>query len=127
MLPKVFASDTLRAGKIGVVERSFAATVAEPAEFLSGIDFARAPNLLGYAETAVEAGRPGRAPHRGPRSAVGLVVLRRRQSIAFTSDCDRWAAPWLGWDQFDRFWAEVARSVARKAVRRRDNIPWSVQ
>ena len=42
MLPKVFAADTLRAGKIGVVERSFAATVAEPAEFLSGIDFARA-------------------------------------------------------------------------------------
>ena len=37
-------------------------------------------------------------------------------SVAFTSDAKtRWAAEWLTWPQFGKFWAQVVRHAMRKS------------
>ena len=83
---------------------------------LSEIDVDAAPFLLGYVVTrpkptsevilATEAGDPLLAWWR-----YGLGM-----SVAFTSDAKaRWAAEWLAWPQFGKFWAQVVRHAMRKA------------
>ncbi|MCA9272932.1 MAG: VWA domain-containing protein [Phycisphaerales bacterium] len=37
---------------------------------------------------------------------------------AFTSDAHRWAAPWLGWDGYDIFWAQLTQLIARAPAAR---------
>jgi hypothetical protein len=117
MLPTVFAIETARAAKIGVVERSFAATRIEPAELLSGIDFARAPHLLGYVETRLKPAAQAVLLTADGDPLLAWWTCGAGRAAAFTSDCDRWAAQWLGWEQFEQFWAEVARFAAGRSSR----------
>lgn len=40
------------------------------------------------------------------------------QVVAFTSDSHRWAAGWLAWDGYRRFWTQVVRTAARASAGR---------
>jgi hypothetical protein len=116
-VPRIFQTDTGVAAKAGITEEPFFSQVVYAAEALRGLDMSHAPTLLGYVETqarpearvvlASKTGEPILAfwPYGG-----GAVA-------AFTSDIQsRWAAPWLNWSGFGRFWAQLVRQTMRHDV-----------
>ncbi len=118
-IPQIFAKETMTASKSAINERPFVPQVVRPTPALTGIDFDTAPFLLGYVVTrpkptsevvlATEQGDPLLAWWR-----YGLGM-----SVAFTSDAkSRWAAEWVSWPGFGRFWAQVVRHAMRKSETR---------
>jgi len=114
-IPQIFAKETMTASKSAINEEPFVPQVIRPTQALSGIDFAAAPFLLGFVVTrpkatsevvlATESGDPLLSWWR-----YGLGM-----SAAFTSDAkSRWAAEWLTWPGFNKFWAQVTRHMMRK-------------
>ena len=118
-IPQIFAKETVAASKSAINEQPFLAQVVRPTQALSEIDFASAPLLMGYVVTrpkatsevilATEAGDPLLTWWR-----YGLGVC-----AAFTSDAkSRWAAEWIPWPGYGKFWAQVIRHAMRKAETR---------
>jgi Ca-activated chloride channel family protein len=118
-IPQIFAKETVAASKSAINEQPFLAQVVRPTQALSEIDFASAPLLMGYVVTrpkatsevilATEAGDPLLTWWR-----YGLGIC-----VAFTSDAkSRWAAEWIPWPGFGKFWAQVVRHAMRKAEAR---------
>ncbi len=114
-VPDIFALETQSAGKMGVHEQPFRAGVQSPLDALSGVDLAGAPSLLGYVETKPKP--ESKVVMTSERGDPLLVWWRygRGIAVAFTSDVrSRWAAAWLRWPDFGRFWAQLARHAMRK-------------
>lgn len=115
-VPQIFAKETVEASKSAINELPFVPLLVRPTQVLFGIDLETAPFLLGYVMTrakptsefilASEAGDPVLVWWR-----YGLGM-----TVAFTSDAkSRWAAEWLTWPDFGRFWAQVIRNAMRKS------------
>src|SRR5262245_45108475 len=115
-VPQIFAKETVAASKSAINEQPFLPQTVRPTQVLNEIDFAAAPFLLGYVTTrpkptsafilATEKGDPLLAWWR-----YGLA-----KTAAFTSDAkSRWAAEWLSWPGYSKFWAQVVRHAMRKS------------
>ncbi|MDB5311148.1 MAG: von Willebrand factor type domain protein, partial [Gemmataceae bacterium] len=115
-VPQIFARETVTASKSAINEQPFTPIVTRPAQAVADIRFEDAPFLLGYVTTrpkptselilATEKGDPLLAWWR-----YGLGM-----SVAFTSDAkSRWAAEWLSWPGYSKFWAQVVRHAMRKS------------
>jgi Ca-activated chloride channel homolog len=95
-----------------IVEETFRPNVVNENSVIAGLDFAAGPPLKGFVVT-----RPKRF------ASIVLNALREQpllaetqyglgRSAAFMSDVkNRWAAQWLGWDGYGRFWAQLVRHV----------------
>jgi Mg-chelatase subunit ChlD len=114
-VPQIFAKETVTASKSAINEQPFLPQVVRPTPVLQGVEFEGAPFLLGYVLTrpkptcefvlATEKGDPLLAWWR-----YGLGM-----TAAFTSDAKtRWAAEWLTWPGYGKFWAQVVRHTMRK-------------
>jgi hypothetical protein len=83
---------------------------------LAGIDFAASPFLKG--QVAGKAKRFADVLLGGAQGQPLLVETRYGlgRSVAFLSDAtNRWAADWIGWPGYGKFWAQVVRSAAGAA------------
>ncbi len=111
-LPQIFTSETMRVAQSSLVEEPVAASLVRRSPVVEGIDWKEAPLLLGYNRTklkptadlllASETGDPLLAQWR---YGLGRVA-------AFTSDAkSRWAAEWLGWPGYGKFWAQLMRGL----------------
>src|SRR6185295_4136581 len=115
-VPQIFVKETeLALGKT-LQEQPFLPIVTKNVEAFKGIDFSTAPRLLGYVVTKAK-----------PASEVllteswtGEPLLARWQyglgkAAAFTSDVKtRWAAEWIGWKGYPKFWSQVVRETMRR-------------
>jgi uncharacterized membrane protein len=115
-VPQIFAKETVTASKSAIDEQPFIPQVIRTTYALSDIDMETAPFLLGYVMTrpkptcevilATEKGDPLLAWWR-----YGLGM-----SVAFTSDAkSRWAAEWMTWPGYGKFWTQVVRQTMRKS------------
>ena len=115
-VPQIFARETIAAGKSALNEQPFLPQVVRTTQTLADVDFETAPLLLGYVVTrakptselilATETGDPLLAWWR-----YGLGT-----TVAFTSDArNQWAAEWLTWPGYSRFWAQVIRHAMRRS------------
>ncbi len=115
-IPQIFAKETVTASKSAIDEQPFVPIVVRATHTLAEIDFDSAPFLLGYVMTrpkptsevilATEKGDPLLAWWR-----YGLGM-----TAAFTSDAkSRWAAEWLTWPGYGKFWTQVVRQTMRKS------------
>ena len=115
-VPQIFAKETVTASKSAIDEQPFLPQVVRATHALSDLDMEAAPFLLGYVMTrpkptcevilATEKGDPLLAWWR-----YGLGM-----TAAFTSDAkSRWAAEWMTWDGFGKFWTQVIRQTMRKS------------
>lgn len=105
------------------VERTFRPRLARKAEVLAGMETETVPELLGYvrftakptAEVLLD------IPQQTPAQGAPDPLLVRWQyglgrAAVFTSDAKpRWAAPWIRWAGFDRFWANLLRDLLPQA------------
>ena len=98
-------------GSTAIEKSALTAKVVKPAEILDGIDMATAPALKGYvkfiakpsADTILEL-------DRDPLLSIWQYGLGR--AAVFTSDAKaRWAADWVTWKGYDKFWANLTRDL----------------
>ena len=114
-VPQIFVEDTLNASRSTLVEEPVRAVVKHPVEALRGIDFAGAPMLRGFAKT-----KPRGDAEILLESASGAPLLVRWQyglgrAVIFASDArNRWAADWLQWNGYGKFWGQITRDVLRR-------------
>ena len=112
-LPRIFTRDILLSSRSLLVEEPFRPHV-RPHETVAGIDWKATPPLLGYVATSPKplASVPLETPQGDPLFAAWRYGLGR--SVAFTSDAKaRWAARWLGWDGYGKFWPQAVRWMMR--------------
>src|SRR5262249_3602838 len=116
-VPKIFTKETTQVARSALVEEAMGVRVVKPVELLDGVGIESAPPLRGYVSTkekpmseeilATDRGEPLLARWR-----VGLG-----QAVAFTSDVkNRWAADWLRWPGYQKFWAQLVRSTMRHRI-----------
>jgi Ca-activated chloride channel family protein len=114
-VPRIFMRETTAVSRSSVVEELIEAHLAEPADFLKGIELGHAPLLRGYVATQL-APRPAQAILV---SDLGEPLLARGRvglgwALAWTPDVKaRWSADWLRWSQFARFWGQLVREHMR--------------
>jgi uncharacterized membrane protein len=115
-VPQIFAKETVTASKSALNEQPFTPQVLRPTHVLSEVRFDDAPFLLGYVTTR-------------PKPTSELILITEKgdpllawwryglgMSVAWTSDAKgRWAAEWLSWPNFGKFWAQVVRHAMRKS------------
>jgi uncharacterized membrane protein len=114
-VPQIFAKETVTASKSAINEQPFLPQVLRPTQAMDGIDFESAPFLLGYVMTRpkptcefVLASEKGDPLLAWWRYGLGMTV-------AFTSDAkSRWAAEWLSWPGYGKFWSQLVRHAMRK-------------
>jgi Ca-activated chloride channel family protein len=115
-VPQIFAKETVTASKSAIDEAPFLPQVIRTTHALKDVDLDSAPFLLGYVLTrpkptcevilATEKGDPLLAWWR-----YGLGM-----TAAFTSDAkNRWAAEWMTWPGYGKFWTQVIRQTMRKS------------
>lgn len=112
-LAQVVLRDVLEHTGASVTEREFFPDVVSDAEILGGVDVREAGPLLGWvrfeaksaAETILSV-----SDEEDPLLVRWQYGLGR--SAVFASDAkNRWAANWVEWPGFDRFWANTARDL----------------
>jgi uncharacterized membrane protein len=112
-VPRIFVRETIKASRSAIKEEPFVPVKIGSASFLSGIDFEKAPFLLGYVMTRI---KPSASPlllceNGAPLLAIGRFGLG--QSIAFTSGITpEWAGEWMEWQDFGKFWSQLIRVIA---------------
>jgi Ca-activated chloride channel homolog len=111
-LEQIVLRDVMEHTGTTAVENALQAEVAKETEILDGVDFATAPALKGYVrfEAKPAADTILRIDRRDPLLARWQYGLGR--AAVFTSDAKtRWAADWVTWKGFDKFWTNVARDL----------------
>ena len=115
-VPQIFAKETVTASKSAIDEQPFLPQVIRATHALKDLEMEAAPFLLGYVMArpkptcevilSTEKGDPLLAWWR-----YGLGM-----TAAFTSDAkSRWAAEWMTWEGFGKFWTQVIRQTMRKS------------
>ena len=123
-VPQIFEDETeLAAGK-SLQEENFKPVVKKTIEAFKGIDFNAAPDLLGYVATKNKPTSEVLLETPGKRPLLARWQYALGKSAMFTSDVkDRWAAEWLKWPNYSKFWAQLVRET----MRRRDNDEFDLQ
>lgn len=122
-LEQILIKDVLEHTGSTAVERPFRPHLLRQAEILSGLAADSLPELRGYvrftakptAETLLA------VPAQAPAAAAPDPLLVRWQyglgrAAVFASDAKpRWAAAWIPWSGYDRFWSNVLRDLLPQA------------
>ncbi|NUQ07242.1 MAG: VWA domain-containing protein, partial [Anaerolineae bacterium] len=109
-IPTIFTQETVLATRSYIVEGDFIPVQSALTPILEGIT--AVPALRGYvAATAKDTAQVvlrGPEPFSDPILAVWQYGLGR--TVAFTSDAAaRWAANWIPWEGYARFWSQAVR------------------
>lgn len=111
-LEQILLRDVMEHTGSTAVERPVAAAALKRAELLEGVDIGNAPPLKGYVKfiSKPSADTVLSLEKRDPLLVRWQYGLGR--AAVFTSDAKpRWAADWVVWKSFDRFWANVFRDL----------------
>lgn len=112
---QIFVEETQIALDATLVEEPFHPIVRQHARVLDGLDFDAAPELKGFVATMAKdtAEVLLEGPEEEPLLARWQYGLGR--ASMFTSDCkNRWAADWIEWDGYGKFWTQVVRDAMRR-------------
>jgi uncharacterized membrane protein len=113
-IPGLFVAEARRLLGEALVEETFRPTVKVGGEALAGIDFAAGPPLKGY--VVARAKRFSDVLLEAKKDQPLLVETRYGlgKTVAFLSDVkNHWAADWLSWPGYGRFWAQLVRDSIR--------------
>jgi uncharacterized membrane protein len=116
-VPGFFETEIQTLAKIGITEEPFFPQVVHATQVLRGLDMAKAPTLLGYVETKFKPGSHVVLESKTGQPILSLWRYGGGTTAAFTSDIhSRWAAPWLNWPGFGKFWVQLVRQTMRHEV-----------
>ena len=124
-IPKIFAKETVLAGKRFLNERTFTPETGSFSEILNSIT--HVPSLNGYVTTT--------AKSRAKvvlKSDTGDPILAQWQyglgrSVAWTSDAKGvWTSDWLAWDKSEVFWRNIMSWIIQKRIGKGYSIDGSI-
>ena len=111
-LEQILLRDVMEHTGTTAIEKSLAPQVLKRAEILDGVGMESAPALKGYVRFI---SKPSADTVLGMEQKDPLLVRWQYglgRSAVFASDAKaRWAADWVTWKGFDRFWANVFRDL----------------
>ena len=117
-IPQIFIDETRKAVRENLVEQHIKVVPSRQLAAFSGLDFGRAPALRGHVAT-----RARDTAEVGLTTDKGAPLFARWQyglgkTAMFASDVkNRWAADWLQWDGYGKFWAQLTREIMRRESR----------
>ncbi len=115
-LPRIFTKETEMIAKAAAVEEWFPVAQTDNASFLKRIDVRSAPFLHGYVATRL---KPSPAVQLLANADTEEPILARWRvgtgwALAWTSDVkSRWAAEWIAWPGWEKFWGQLVREHMR--------------
>ena len=114
-VPQIFIQETQIASQSTLVEEAVETTVVTSVEAFTGINMEEAPPLRGYVRTMAKETAEVliQSDSENPLLARWRYGLGR--TAIFTSDVkNRWAADWLEWDGYGKFWSQLVRETMRR-------------
>ena len=115
MVPQIFTEETQLATQGTLREEPFQPTVVKDVEAFKGIDFRNAPPLLGYVATIAKETSEVLLEAEEEMPLLARWQYGLGKTVAFTSDVkNRWAAEWLTWDGYGKFWPQLVRETMRR-------------
>jgi len=127
-VPKIFLKETSEIARRSLVEEPTRPRILRGAELFAGTGIEKAPPLGGYVTV-----RPKPGGEVLLASSRGDPLLARRrdglgQVAIWTSDAkNRWAAAWLPWPGFSRFFAQLVRSTMRPPLAGEGQYPVDIE
>ncbi len=114
-VPQVFIEETQIASQATLVEEPVETSIMTPVEAFTGLDLAAAPSLRGYVSTQSK----DTAEVLLESDAEAPILARWHYGLGkaamFTSDVkNRWAADWIEWDGYAKFWSQLVRETMRR-------------
>ncbi|MEM7230882.1 MAG: VWA domain-containing protein [Planctomycetota bacterium] len=119
-LPEIFIREATRVRKSLISEKPFVPVVRSWGQMLRDLEGSTLPILNGYVLTSAKPladlllVHPGTTddPTQDPVLAAWTYGLGK--SVAFTSDAGRrWGTEWVNWGEYQRFWGQLIRWVAK--------------
>jgi uncharacterized protein YegL len=114
-IPQIINAEVRSLEDLAIQERPVHAVRVRAVEFTDGIDFTKAPNLLGFVQAEAKEGSETilRVDDQKP------LLVRWRYGLgrvtAFMSDAkSRWAEPWVRWQSFGTLWPQMVRDVSHR-------------
>ena len=114
-VPMIFIQETQIASQSTLVEEAVETTVLTSVEAFTDIDLDAAPPLRGYVRTMAKETAEVliQSDSENPLLARWRYGLGR--TAVFTSDVkNRWAADWLTWEGYGKFWSQLVRETMRR-------------
>ena len=114
-VPQLFVEEARNVAQTSIMEQPFKPSVKRRVGAVDGLDFARAPPLLGFVSTKIKDGAEVLLA-----TDTGAPLLTRwnyglGRSVLFASDLkNRWSADWLQWEGYGKFWSQVVRDTLRR-------------
>jgi uncharacterized membrane protein/Mg-chelatase subunit ChlD len=107
-IPNIFLKETATISRSPIIEETFVPTVGTDSSILKGIG--ALPPLLGYVGTSSKATASEVLKSKQDDPILATWQYGLGKSVAFTSDArKRWAAGWLPWSGYSKFWAQSVR------------------
>jgi Mg-chelatase subunit ChlD len=123
-VPQIFADETQLAAGKSLREESFQPVVRKTVEAFKGLDFKTAPELHGFVSTKTKPAAEVLLAAVGEHPLLARWQHGLGRSAIFSSDSkDRWAAEWLTWRGYSKFWSQFVREI----MRRRDNEEFDLE
>jgi Ca-activated chloride channel family protein len=123
-VPQIFQDETQLAAGKSLKEEDFKPVAKKTVEAFKGIDFKTAPDLKGYVATKTKSTSELILETPGEKPLLARWQYGLGKSAIFTSDAkDRWAADWLKWGSYTKFWSQLVRET----MRRQDNDEFDLQ
>jgi uncharacterized membrane protein len=114
-IPQIFIEETERAVRSNLLEESFRPVVKHRSAAFRGLEVDQLPELRGFVSS--KARDHAEVLLAAPSGAPLLVRWQYGlgKAVAFTSDVkNRWAANWLDWPGYGKFWAQQLRDIVRR-------------
>ncbi len=114
-VPQVFIQETQIASQQTLIEEVVQTTVAHSVEAFTGLDFRSAPPLRGYVNTQAKENAEVLLASEASAPILARWHYGLGKAAAFTSDVkNRWAADWLTWPGYGKFWSQLVRETMRR-------------
>ncbi len=111
-LEQILLRDVMEHTGSTAIEKPLTPVVVRNTEILDGVDMGAAPALKGYVKFISKPTAETILTMEGRDPLLTRWQFGLGRAAVFTSDAKaRWAADWVGWKSFDRFWANLLRDL----------------
>ena len=108
LIPNIFLKEAATVSRSAIIEETFVPKEKTDSTILKGIG--SLPPLLGYVGTSAKVTAKEILVSKQDDPILATWQYGLGKSVAFTSDArKRWAAGWLGWSGYSKFWAQSVR------------------
>ncbi len=107
-IPNIFLKEAATVSRSAIIEEPFKPIMTAESSILKGIS--ASPPLLGYVGTTAKPTAREILKSKQDDPVLATWQYGLGKSVAFTSDArQRWAAAWLPWTGYSKFWAQAVR------------------